>query len=107
MTDQDRKPTISVEVAERIAKRKKVTAKHSPHLEAYRSRGGSYLIASPARWNDKLKPVDLLLILPDDTVAVLRPTVNPALVEDVRLALEIENERDDADARFVASELNS
>jgi hypothetical protein len=108
MTDP-RKPTISVEVAERIAKRKKITEKHSPHLEAYHSRGGSYLIASPARWNDKLKPVDLLLVLPDDTVIVLRPTVNPKLVEDVRQALAIEADLNSgaADQRFLDQQANA
>jgi hypothetical protein len=46
MSDQDRTRVIPVEVAERIAKRKPVTAKHSPHLIAYRSKGGTYLVAS-------------------------------------------------------------
>lgn len=109
MTDQDRKPTISVEVAERIAKRKKVTRKHSPHLLAYRSRGGSYLIANASLQNDDDQPHDLLLITWDDEVVVLRPTVNPDLVADVRLALEIEADADDVDAdwRFAASEMNA
>jgi hypothetical protein len=94
MTAIDRRPTIPVEVAERIAKRKSVTKKHSPHIRAYRTKGGSYLIANPALGNDDDVMHDLVLITWDDEVVTLRPTVNPNFVEDIVTALAIEAEGD-------------
>ena len=55
-----------------------------------------------------VKRAQARLVLPDDEVIVLRPTVNPDLVEDVRLALEIETDRFEREGqRFVEQNLNA
>lgn len=69
---------------ERIAQRKPVTEKHDPWILGYRTKGGSYIVASNGRQTDSGKPHDLMLIRLDGSVVVLRPNVNPAAVADVR-----------------------
>lgn len=61
---------------------------------AYVSRGGTYLIASAPNWNDSGEARDLVAILPmaaergGSRVVVLRPTVNPELVDALRAVLD-------------------
>lgn len=65
---------------------------------AYLTEGGTYMIASQAGANDDDMPHDLVAVLSNgwmdmlseehSRVVVLRPTVNPALVNELRLALD-------------------
>lgn len=55
---------------------------------AYLTKGGTYMIASAAAGNDDDRPHDLIAVLLDGTVLVLRPTVNPDLFEAVAEAVQ-------------------
>lgn len=65
-------------------------------LYGYETRGGTYMLASPAKWNDSGTPRDLIAILPAAATAlglptrvlVLTPTVTPELAEALREALD-------------------
>lgn len=60
----------------------------------YITEGGTYIIAISGQWTDSGSPRDLLAILPGppevyrSRVVILRPTVNPQLVKDLRYHLE-------------------
>lgn len=58
----------------------------------YVTEGGTYVLASPPSWTDDGEPHDLVAIFPvpleGSRVAVLRPTVNPAWVAQLRAALD-------------------
>ncbi len=63
----------------------------SAHQIGYVTRGGTYIIATRAKWNDDDRPHDVVAILPADwgagRVYVLRPTVNPDWARALELAL--------------------
>lgn len=57
---------------------------------AYTTKGGTYILATPAHWTDDGRPHDLIAIAPTVSgyaVTALRPTVNPDLVETVEREL--------------------
>lgn len=60
----------------------------------YVTEGGTYVLASSPLWNDDGEPHDLVAIFPvpleGSRVAVLRPTVNPAWIAQLRAALDVE-----------------
>jgi hypothetical protein len=49
----------------------------------YRTRGGTYILASPDLTNDDDRDHDLLAILPDDSVIPLRVNANPHPVREL------------------------
>lgn len=74
---------FSDRVATRIKARLPIGPEQDPHTLAYRTQGGSYLIASNGRQSDDRRPHDLMLIMWDDTVIVLSPALNPDLLAQV------------------------
>jgi hypothetical protein len=66
--------------AEQIRKRKPFS---SVQLMGYRTRGGTYILASPKGVNDDDRAHDLLAVLPDDTVIPLRYNSNPHPVREL------------------------
>ena len=69
-------------------------------LTGYRTRGGSYVVASCGQYSDDGKPHDLVLIQPPHPVAVgswgvmLRPNVHPELLAAIAVAIAGEVDRD-------------
>ncbi|NKY96546.1 hypothetical protein [Nocardiopsis alborubida] len=66
----------------------RITGKLDYATEAYVTDGGTYILASTTMINDDERPHDLVAVLPlpieDTRVVVLRPTVNPDLVDALR-----------------------
>lgn len=56
---------------------------------AYITEGGTYMLASPGHWNDSGEPHDLLAILWNREVQVMRPTVNPEFTKAVKMAVQV------------------
>lgn len=76
--------TIADELKPRIVARESFT---SPWIIAYTTKGGTYMIASNGKWNDSGKPRDLMAVRADGTALVLRPTVDPDFVNELRALL--------------------
>lgn len=78
---------ITPVVAERIRKRQPVTKSHDPHLIAYRSKGGTYIIGSNGAQGDSGKPRDLAAILPGNLgqgrVIQLYISAHPDLIREL------------------------
>ena len=84
-------------VRDGIRNRKRFT---TPGLLGYYTHGRTYMLGSPAHWNDDGQVHDLILIQPDGTVIPLRPNVNPDLVEAVtKLLAEPDDEPSEPTAR--------
>ena len=70
----------------------RVTGQINIWLWGYVTEGGTYIIGSGPAGNDDDRPHDLVAILPvgleESRVLVLRPTVNPDLVEALRSELD-------------------
>ncbi|SIO86963.1 hypothetical protein [Nocardiopsis sp. JB363] len=70
----------------------RITGKLDYATEAYVTDGGTYVIASTTMINDDERSHDLVAVLPlpieDTRVVVLRPTVNPDLVDALRTELD-------------------
>lgn len=87
---------LTEEASARIASGTPYGSKHDPFTLGYRTKGGSFIIASNGRQNDVQKPRDLLLILPaplvrdpePTRVVVLTPLVNPDFVATVRALVD-------------------
>ena len=64
-----------------------------PGTIGYVTDGGTYIIASQAEWNDDGKPHDLVAILSahigdNSRIMPLRPTVNPDLLDALRVKFD-------------------
>lgn len=57
---------ITPHVAELIRNRQPVTPNDDPHLIAYMTKGGTYIVASNGKQTDSRKPRDHAAILPGD-----------------------------------------
>lgn len=79
---------LTPEARAAIAARKPYSAPTDPFTVGYRTRGGSYVVASNGRQNDRPGIVDLLVVAVDGRVSPLRPTVNPDLVTLVESIVE-------------------
>lgn len=97
MTDGDDSQFIRTSGAQRFthivnAAGDRITGKLDYATEAYVTDGGTYVIASTTMINDDERPHDLVAVLPlpieDTRVVVLRPTVNPDLVDALRAELD-------------------
>jgi len=82
---------LSPEAAESIRKRKPYGIAQDPFTVGYHTKGGSYMIASNGRQNDRPGLVDLAIILPIGTVLALRPTVNPDFIAAIEAAIQEED----------------
>lgn len=76
--------TVLSEKAQQKIRRAEPMGKHDdPQVFAYYTRGGTYIIASHALWNDDDKPKDLIAINRYGNLIQLSPTVSPELVAEV------------------------
>jgi hypothetical protein len=83
---------ISEEAAARIVAGKPFGEKHDRWSIGYRTKGGTYVIASNGRQSDAQRPRDLVVILPgvwgpdghESRVLPLTPLVNPDFVALIR-----------------------
>lgn len=64
------------------------TPAKTSQADTYITKGGTFMIASPAKWNDSGKPQDLIAIGRFGEVLALSPTVNPDFVEAVKEAVK-------------------
>lgn len=71
----------------------------SSGVETYVTKGGTYIIATSPAYTDDNRLHDLVVILPDPLngtrVVPLRPTVNPDLIEALKLHFDLIPERKD------------
>lgn len=97
MTDEDNSQVIRMSGAHGFdhivhAARDRITGELDYATEAYVTDGGTYVIASTTVTNDDERPHDLVAVLPlpleETRVVVLRPTVNPDLVDALREELD-------------------
>lgn len=87
---------ISAEAAERVVKGEPYGTKHDPWTVGYRTKGGSYIIASNGRQNDVQRLRDLLIILPAPLVRdpeptrvfALTPVVTPEFIAAIRALVD-------------------
>ena len=70
------------EIAEAVAAR--TTGDLGGLLEAYVTKGGTYVLSSNPVMNDDYRPHDLLAVTAGGDVLPLRPTVHPDLVSAVK-----------------------
>ena len=70
----------------------RITGQIDHSTVGYVTEGGTYILASSPSWSDDGRPRDLVAILPvalgESRVLVLRPTVHPDLVAELRAALD-------------------
>ncbi|GAA1113747.1 hypothetical protein [Nocardiopsis metallicus] len=97
MTDGDNSQFIRTSRAHNFAHivhsaRERITGELDYATKAYVTDGGTYVISSTTMINDDERPHDLVAVLPlpieDTRVVVLRPTVNPDLVDVLREELD-------------------
>lgn len=85
--------TIPEHIQQKIAARKPFKDEHD--VQGYRTRGGTYIIATQGLASDTSKPRDLLAIVLDSTfqlfVVVLWPATAPEFVRAIERIVEAEN----------------
>lgn len=64
------------------------TPAKTPQADTYISKGGTFMIASPALWNDSGKPQDLIAIGRCGGAVALSPTVHPDFLKAVEGAAQ-------------------
>lgn len=76
---------LQPELAEAVRNRQPV---ESAVAITYITEGGTYMIASPSKWNDDNRPHDLIAVLADNSIHVMRPTVNPEFADAIAEAVQ-------------------
>jgi hypothetical protein len=71
----------------RISERKPFAIGTYPWIFAYRTKGGTYMIASDGKQSDSEKPSDLLAVAWDWEVLVLSPLMAPEVLQEILGAL--------------------
>lgn len=81
MSGYQMNPRVAVAIKDRVSFR------HAD-LISYHTRGGTYMLATPALYNDDDQTHDLIAIDSWGGVHAVRPTTNPDLVKAVEEALQ-------------------
>lgn len=71
-----------------ITNRQKFGQEIDPHLIGYTTKGGTYMLATNGKQSENGKPNDLLAITGHTGVHIIRATIHPQLVGEVRELLE-------------------
>lgn len=82
------KPMLSELVRGAITNRKPFSGDDDPWLIGYRTKGGTYMLATTGRQDDDARSHDLIAITGMTAVIAVRGTVNPELVAEVALLLD-------------------